>query len=300
MISICIPIYNIIVTDLVKSLSTQAKSLNFATEIILIDDCSDDSIKLLNEDTCSKYNYIKLKKNIGRSAIRNQFLQYAQYDFLLFLDCDALIINDDFIEKYFHSLTNSSVQIICAGRVYPTQPPIRNERLRWKYGSRKESLTVEERRKRPNKSFMTNNFLINKEVFRLIKFDERLKGYGHEDTLFGFELKKRGITITHIDNPILNGDLEKTKDYLFNSEKAIINLIRVLEFKKFDEDFVEDITLAKTYFNLHYARSLQRGFFKLINPLTKWILLNGISNLGLFNLFKFGVFTLEMDKRGHS
>ena len=50
------------------------------------------------------------------------------------------------------------------------------------------------------------NLLAPKDIFQKIAFNEKLNGYGHEDTLFGVELKKEGVTMAHIDNPIIHLD----------------------------------------------------------------------------------------------
>ena len=47
--------------------------------------------------------------------------------------------------------------------------------------------------------------MISKTCFEQISFNEDLQGYGHEDTLFGYELDKKNIQIHHLDNPVLNG-----------------------------------------------------------------------------------------------
>ena len=118
MISICIPIYNFNVTELVKTLSAQLKDLNCPSEIILIDDCSDISFKKANENICSKENYIQLDKNIGRAAIRNRFLEYAKYEYLLFLDCDMVVHSNNFLDKYFNAINECNNKVICGGLIY--------------------------------------------------------------------------------------------------------------------------------------------------------------------------------------
>lgn len=57
MISICIPVYNFNVNDLVKQLSFQLELLDVISEIILIDDCSDSSFKKVNERICKRSLY---------------------------------------------------------------------------------------------------------------------------------------------------------------------------------------------------------------------------------------------------
>jgi hypothetical protein len=82
--------------------------------------------------------------------------------------------------------------VVYGGRNYEAKPPKEKELFfRWWYGVNRETISVAEREVAPYHAFMTNNFLIPKQLFLSIKLDEKLKGYGHEDTLFGIELKKK-------------------------------------------------------------------------------------------------------------
>ncbi len=291
MISICIPIYNFDVTNLVKALSTQVKELNVPSEIILIDDASKEEYRAINHSICSQEKYILLQKNIGRSAIRNLFLKHAKYDYLLFLDCDSLLLSDYFIANYVKTIIDTKSKVICGGREYPKQKPSKEKLLRWKYGIEKESKPVEERRKNPNQSFMTNNFLVFKKVLEDIQFEEKLTQYGHEDTLFGFELKKNNIDVFHINNPILNGDLEENTDYLLNTEKAISNLVHILKIKHYDNDLIEDVTLLRTYYRYKILHWIILPVFKLSKSIIKKRLIEGKVSLFLFNFYKLGTLT---------
>ena len=91
MLSILIPIYNFAVKELVNELSSQAQDLNIAFEILCVDDTSKATYIKLNDglEKIKGVNYQLNKKNIGRSAIRNLLTDKAQYDYLLFLDCDV-------------------------------------------------------------------------------------------------------------------------------------------------------------------------------------------------------------------
>ncbi len=299
MISICVPIYNFNVSALVSELSKQAQLLNVPNEIILIDDCSSASYKEINKEICSQQHYIQLEKNIGRSKIRNLFLEYAHYDNLLFLDCDSLLISNDFLTKYIQTIRDGNYSVCCGGRVYPKEQPGRNKILRWKYGVKSESQPLHVREKAPNKSFMTNNFLVKRELLETIKFDERIMEYGHEDTLFGFQLKKRGLTITHIDNPVLNGDLEDNAEYLDKTEKGIKNLSHIVSYVNNDADFINDVTLLEFYEKLKSLKIvfLIRLMFYPLKPILKLLLANGCSSMLLFNFYKIGILCGEAKKR---
>ena len=288
MITICIPVYNFNVTSLVSELSNQAKSLSILYEIIIIDDCS-ENYKIINRSVCEKYTYIELSENIGRASIRNLFLKYAKYEYLLFLDCDSLIGTTNFLSKYIEIIKDSP-SVVCGGRVYDTSRPKRAKMLSWKYGILRESQPCSIRRKFPNKSFMTNNFLINKKILEEIKFDERIVQYGHEDTLFGFSLKKKNIIITHIDNPVINGDVEQNSEYLNKTREGVINLINILDFIEYDNELINDITILKFYNKVRKIEKIIKLSFVLFKPLIIFLLTKGYIRLYLFDYFKLCTF----------
>lgn len=289
MISVCIPIYNFNVTELVSKLSSQVNKLDVPAEIILIDDCSNEEYKKLNESICSQHHYIQLNKNIGRSAIRNRFLEYAKYDYLLFLDCDSLVISDSFFKKYLDAILANPKAVICGGRVYGTTVPEKSKMLRWKYGIEKESKSVNERNKKPHASFMSNNFVISKVLFQQIPFDQRITGYGHEDTLLGFELQKNNCEVLHIENPILNGDIENSETYLKNTERAVINLIQLLQYTNFNKSLIENIKLLHVFYKVFFLRKFIAAIFTVFHPIIKRQLKSGFPNLYVFDFYKLGI-----------
>lgn len=290
MISICIPIYNYDVRPLVNELLIQVEKNDFLAEIILIDDCSNDEFREINKALSINNNYIQLDVNIGRSKIRNLFLKYAKYDFLLFLDCDSLIISDKFLENYYAAIYNTDTKIVCGGRVYPSEKPSANKLLSWKYGTLVESKTVENNKAQAYKSFMTNNFIVDKSVLSSVRFDERISKYGHEDTLFGYQLKKNDIGIEYIKNPILNGDIEPNDEYLRKTEIGLINLICILKYVNYDVNFIDDVKILKFYYsikNKHLLPIINIAFF-ISNKTIKKLLINGRGGINLFNFYKLG------------
>ncbi len=298
MISVCIPIYNFDVNALVGELSQQAKNSSFPIEIILIDDASDPSFRIKNNSTCKKEKYIELDKNIGRSKIRNLFVDYAQFDYLLFLDCDSGIIRKDFLECYISYLQKTKAKVVCGGRIYPTKTPTRDFYLRWSYGVFKESQNVEKRKMNPNQSFMTNNFISKKKLLQEIKFNESLSQYGHEDTLFGYELKKRNIIISHIDNPILNKDIEDNSTYLEKTKKGIENLVHIVNHLDIHSSFIEDVTLLRFHQKIVSKKMdfILFLIYKCTKPFIYFLLKNGWINLKLFDFYKLGLF-IELSRK---
>ena len=301
MISVCIPIYNFDVTALVTALLDQIKRSKFQVELILIDDHSSSAYRKINEQLCSTTTYIKLDQNIGRAKIRNLFLHYAKFDHLLFLDCDSLIHHNNYLETYISRLKKEAHPVICGGRIYPESRPERSRMLRWKYGHAKESKTAKERMVHPNSSFMTNNFLVRRDILETTLFDEKIVTHGHEDTLFGFELKQKGIPIHHIENPILNGDIDINKTYIQKMETGMANLLYILKTVNNKPEFINDVTILKVFFKL---KSLGLtgiiGFsYRIFKPVLKYVLIHGYVHLGLFNYYKLGILTQQYKRLKH-
>ena len=298
MISVCIPIYNFDVRILVTEIYKQIKTYEPESEIILIDDASDSDFREKNSELKSKSILIQLHENIGRAKIRNLFLQYAQNEYLLFIDCDSVISNDYFILNYTSFIKKHNPFVVCGGREYSKIKPAHKKLLRWKYGLLIESKSSDERGLNPYKSFMTNNFLIKKDVFNIVKFDERLTNYGHEDTLFGYCLYKKEIIINHIENPIVNGDIEDNDIFLKKTEDGIVNLIKISRFVELDKQFVENVNLLK-YFNKckkwHFKTMIYIVFCFFKFPI-KFFLCKGIVNIQFFNFYKLGFLISKYDK----
>ena len=290
-LSICIPIYNYDVRELVTELSEQAQNAKDDVELILIDDASREEFRTINEAICCKETYIKLDSNIGRAKIRNLFLEYTSAEYLLFLDCDVKIISKTFISKYLSVISETKEQVVCGGRIYPKEKPKRNHLLSWKYGVLKESKPFKVRQQSPNASFMTNNFVVHRTILEQNKFDERLENYGHEDTLFGYRLKQKNITISHIDNPVLNIDIETNAIFLEKTEMGIVNLISILDFVDNPQDFTEDVVLLRFYNKLKskHLISIIYGLFFMTKPIIKTLLINGMVNIKIFDFYKLGL-----------
>lgn len=296
MISVCIPVYNLDVTELVSELARQIRLSGESGEIVIIDDGSESQFRELNRDVCREHVYVELPGNIGRSRIRNLFLQYTQNPYLLFLDCDIIIQNSSFISNYIE-IAGRNPAIVCGGRIYQNYRPPLQMRLRWKYGLLRESQSAAIRNRYSNNSFMTNNFLINRKVLERIRFDERLTKYGHEDTLFGHALKKEKITILHIDNPVVNHDVDTNEEYLKKTEDGILNLIEIMKFPDFDHEIMEEISLLRFYVKVKKIEKPILLFFKLLKHPVYRLLSKGFANLTLFNFYKLGFLIENLNKK---
>lgn len=272
-----------------------------AINIILIDDGSDNEFREVNKKTISdKIKYIELKENIGRASIRNQFLNYSKEEWFLFLDGDTIFDsgrNSNFLQAYIDTINkNPHTKIIVGGRNYSTTKPSIYHRLRWKYGMYKETLDATKRTNQ-NAALMGNNFMISRPLLEKYPFDETIKKYGHEDTLFGITLLNAGYTISHIDNPVESGNIETNKEFIKKTENAIDNLL-VIE-KNIGNKAILLSQVKLLAYRDHLKRNkmdkwVVRAFWFLGAP-SKKLLISGFANLSLFNFYKIG-YLLEKEK----
>ncbi len=246
MISICIPFYNYPNEALLKGLINQIRKADFEHELIVIDDCSAESNRLNIDQFGSALKYVQLEENIGRSRIRNLFLKYAKHPYLLFLDGDSELVSDQFLSRYEEILRKQEdVSVICGRSIYPKEVPALKYRLRWMYGNQTESKSAQERNKQPYASFMTNNLVLKAELLKRIPFEEKLEGYGHEDTLMGFRLKAAKIPVMHIDNPVLNAQPDKNSVFLSKTSQALSNLLEIQNSLDNSDHFIAQVKILR-------------------------------------------------------
>ncbi len=294
LISVCIPVFNGEVISLVKSLADQCESLENHVEIIVIDDCSDIDWKLKNESIKNSCNYIELEENIGRSKIRNLFLEHAQGEYLLFIDGDSEIIDSLFIQKYIDFIQENSPEVLVGASVYLFDTPDREHLLRWEYSRKRESKNAIERKKSRG-GFKTNNFAIKRSVFSNIQFNNALVGYGHEDTLFGIELDRNKIKIDHIENPVLNKHLDSNQLFLIKTENAIRNLVQLYG-KSNEITEIKRIRLIRFYEKIKERKliNLVNLFFLIFRPMLLKLLQSGYFFLWMFDFYKLGLFVRQI------
>ena len=290
MLSILIPTYNYSITKLVNGLHNQCLQCKVPFEIIIIDDCSSELFKKTNATLkeLSHVSYTELEQNIGRSKIRNELASKAQYPYLLFMDCDAKIPSDSYISNYLNYC--KAEVIICGGTAYESTLPNPNESLRWHYGRSREQRLATERNQNPNASFTTFNFLISASIFNQITFNESITKYGHEDTLFGYELKIRNFVITHIDNPLIHMGLDSNIEFIRKTKTGIQSLFALLNNPSIDQKFSDDITLIRAYKKIkkYKLRLIIALIYKISAKTIEKQLCKKTPNIRLFDILKLG------------
>jgi len=230
LLSILIPAYNHDLTDLVKGLRLQASELKVPYEILIIDDNSAEGFRSRNLalTVMSHVRYLQLEENVGRSRIRNMLAGKARFESLLFIDADARIMAEDYLSRYFGML--GTERVICGGTAYlPDLPGDAAYHLRWYYGRKREERSARERSKDPCRAFSSFQFLATRKILEQVPFDNDLKAYGHEDTVFGLALEQQGIPVLHIDNSLVHDGLEPTDEFLDKTRQGLRNLKFLVE-----------------------------------------------------------------------
>lgn len=171
----------------------------------------------------SHVRYLQLEDNIGRSRVRNMLAEKARYENLLFIDADARIMKADYLSTYIGMIGTG--RVICGGTAYLPDPPgDRTYYLRWYYGRKREQRPAQVRSKDPCRAFSSFQFLASKTILEKVPFDNDLKAYGHEDTVFGLSLEQQGIPVLHIDNPLVHDGLERADEFLDKTRQGLRNL----------------------------------------------------------------------------
>jgi hypothetical protein len=230
-LSILIPVFNREVAALVQALRAQLPDWPGPAEIRLLDDGSVEAFRSQNRLLAALPNvvYQELAANVGRAAIRNQLAASAQYEWLLLLDNDSLLPDQQFLARYAQAQAAGPVGLFIGGTTYEATPPADPAlRLRWHYGRAREMRPAAVRQRDPGGQLSINNALLPGALLRCFPLDERLSGYGHEDTKFGLELSRAHVPVRHLDNPVLHDGLEPAAVFLAKSQQAVRNLAHVL------------------------------------------------------------------------
>jgi glycosyltransferase involved in cell wall biosynthesis len=223
MLSILIPEYNHPCDRLVRVLAAQCVSLDIDFEILVMDDASTDFYFALNRtiEDLPNVRLLQAETNLGPARIRNRLAEKAAYPNLLFIDCDTEVPSFYFVKHYVEAI--GKADLVLGGVAYDFLPPSSDRYLRWYYGRKRESLLAEERSKHiPRVSY---NFMIRKEIIMQYPFNENIVDYGHEDIVLGEVLQKAGVTILHIDNPLIHLGLDSNLAFLEKSRRAVEKMV---------------------------------------------------------------------------
>ena len=294
MLSILIATYNYGCARLAAELRTQAEKLRlkengaFDYEIIISDDGSTNKDALAENAAIRSWprcKHVLLTTNGGLAHNRNELIRNARYEHVLLMDGDAAVCRENFIETYWQS--RHLADVVCGSLINPPGDPAPGHELRYCYEREAERLrTVTFRSRYPYRHFSAFNIMANKRVFEHVCFDERCVEYGYEDALFGLELKREGITVAHIDNPLIHEGIDSNRSFLQKTETAL----RVL--KRLGSPLQEQTGASRYYAMLtrYKLDGMARFLFRKTQKLLRKNLLGRHPSLPLFSLYKLGYY----------
>ena len=301
-LSILLPSYNNVCVSLVQVLQRQADALSgkldkpFRYEIIVADDGSTDAACIDANRVIGDMlhcRYLRMEQNVGRAQIRNVLISESRGDYVLLIDSDLFLCDDNYLYKY----ATSTADVVYGGTRIGGEgfAMVDNEantenlkgNLRYIYEKKAEpSHRAVFRQLRPNQEISVCNLYARRDIMEAHPFDSRFKAYGYEDVLFGKRLAESGIEVTHIDNPVLINEFESNSVFVKKTEEAILTLCR------FEQD-LEGYSNLKTKVSTlgrYIPLSLFRLWHRIMKNKEKRNLTGSKPSLLLFKLYKLGFF----------
>jgi len=285
-LSILIPTYNDVCTHLVSVLQQQADALGTAYEIIVADDGStheDVIIENRSINLLPHCRYVERKENVGRAAIRNFLANEAIHPFLLFIDADMVVPDDDFLKRYAEHPCNT---VIDGGVIINGAHNVR-QTLRYRYEKNAEHAHLTTVRiQHPYQHFHTANFLVAQNIMLTHPFDNRFRNYGYEDVFFGKQLQENHIEIAHIDNPLSFEVFEDNASFISKTEEGLRTLY---QFQQELSGFSNMLIIIQ---RLRQWKLLPviRLWHQLFGTTERWLLVGNHAPLWLFSLYRLGFF----------
>ena len=288
MLSILIPTRDYTCYQLVADLHEQAEGLGIPYEILVAEDGSRSQVNIIANHKITELSHcrhIVNKENVGPANIRNLLAREATYGWILFIDSDAKVEKPDFLATYYQH--TGKADVVVGGLLHQQENHDPHRSLRFKYEKEADGhRSAAERSLQPYSKFTTFNFMMRRSTFLCILFDKNCREYGYEDALFGVELKKRGISILHIDNPLIHTGLDTNERFLEKSEQALRTL------KALGGRMEQHSYVGRAYQRLckwHLGGAV-RAFHALFGGLIKRNLLSAHPILPFFSLYKLGYY----------
>lgn len=301
-LSILLPSYNNVCVSLVQVLQRQADALRgkldkpFRYEIIVADDGSTDAACIDANRVIGDMlhcRYLRMEQNVGRAQIRNVLISESRGDYVLLIDSDLFLCDDNYLYKY----ATSTADVVYGGTRIGGEglAMVDNEantenlkgNLRYIYEKKAEpSHRAAFRQLRPNQEISVCNLYARRDIMEAHPFDSRFKAYGYEDVLFGKRLAESGIEVTHIDNPVLINEFESNSVFVKKTEEAILTLCR------FEQDLegYSNLKTKVTSLGRYIPLSLFRLWHRIMKNKEKRNLTGSKPSLLLFKLYKLGFF----------
>jgi hypothetical protein len=161
------------------------------------------------------------------------------------------------------------------------------------YGKAVEGQSAKIRNQNPYQCVYFSNTLVKKLIFDKLGFDEEIKTYGYEDLLLVSQLRIKKVMVLHIDNALLHQCHDTSEIYLYKTQTATINLVRLYISQKLTANDARLIHAFETL-EKYYLTKIYQWFFQTLQYQIKQNLLGSKPNLFQFNLYKMGIFIEEI------
>ena len=186
--------------DLVRCIDSVLKQNWISTEIIVVDDCSEDDTREFLKLNYPDVRLIACVRRYGPSHLRNLGLRKAKGKFILFLDSDVTLPKPDIVRRMVTYLSHDK-NIGEIGGEIPVYLNIWDEargKKRDLFGKNHDIISKEcekpENQLKKCTYLATCNCMVRKDVaFEAGGFDPYYK-FGGEDADFGFSISKRGYS----------------------------------------------------------------------------------------------------------
>lgn len=215
-LSVLAPFYKDNPNGLIEALDTQLSGQEI--ELLVYDDGTGDSqlsasvaADVKNAD--GAVALLTASGNRGRSFARNQLVEHARSDWVLFLDADMRPVEETFLETYKRLIADGVADIIFGGFTVPETTQDHERELHRALSQTSDCLSLSERQAKGAQYVASSNLCVHKSVLEKEAFDDGFQGWGWEDSEWAARVSKRFVLI-HADNPALHLGLETTDTLL--------------------------------------------------------------------------------------
>lgn len=288
-LSILVPEYNQKCFPLAFELHKQCIRAGVDFELIVADDASTDtSVVEANRPIGELENarFLEEHTNRGRAALRNYLTKTAKGEYLLFVDSDAIVPDDRFIERYLTILREKRAVVYGGVTHRPLDGKKSSLRLRYELACDRR-FTLSYRQKHPYQNLRTLNILLSSSVAQQFPFDESIQLYGYEDTLLGRTWEEVGIEVLHIQNPLIDADMESNEVFLAKTEEALRSLL-VLGDRM--QGYSALLDCYHTIQKWHLTAAVRLFFSLFASPIRRNLVGNN-PQVRLFQLYKLGYYS---------
>jgi hypothetical protein len=231
-ISVLIPFLRDDPRDLLQHLDEEARSVEGAVEVILLDDGTGDralttAITAAIKAMSLPVRLITLATNEGRSQGRNRLADAARGGSLLFLDSDMRPDHRRFLLSWCDLVAREDPAVAFGGFSLLQAPDDARFAVHRALATRSDCIPYGERARQPEKYVYTSNLLVRRDVFESEAFDAAFTGWGWEDVEWAMRVSQR-YRVVHLDNPATHMGLDTVEALACKYEQSAPNFARVV------------------------------------------------------------------------